>query len=120
MSLAERVEVGVRDRDYNVYFYPLGQEGLVRYLEEKCRPLFGSDVYYDAEGTIFYRTWRDLPRKGFQPDKHVLVSRLPPRADISAPYTRYQDLKVMRIHQVRKDDGVLKQLSGLLTILLRE
>jgi len=105
MSLAERVEVGVRDRDYNVYFYPLGQEGLVRYLEEKCRPLFGSDVYYDAEGTIFYRTWRDLPRKGFQPDKHVLVSRLPPRADISAPYTRYQDLKVMRIHQVKKDDG---------------
>src|SRR3989344_5028295 len=103
MAQAERVEVG--DRDHKVYFHPLGREGLVRHLKEQCRPLFGSDVYYDAEGNIFYRTWRDLPRERFLQTKYVLDSRLPPQADIYAPHTRYHDRKVMKIHQVTKDDG---------------
>ena len=92
-------------QDYNVYLRPLGQEGLAHYLEKKCRPLLGSDAYCDAEGNIFYRTWRDLPREGFLPTKYVVISKLHPQADIYAPYTRYQDLKVIRIHQVKKDDG---------------
>ena len=92
-------------RDYNVYLHPLEQERLAHYLEKKCRPLFGSAAYCDAEGNIFYRTWSDLPREGFLPTEYVLVSKLHPQADICAPYTRYQGLKVMKIDQIKKDEG---------------
>lgn len=60
---------------------------------------------------MYYITYHDIPQKiidqGLLPKKYVLVSRLHPRADIYAPFTRYI-VKEGRVHQVRKDGGTVE------------
>lgn len=97
---------GPDQRDYSVYFVKKGeQQERLRFLKEKCRSLFGADVYYDQDGNISYFAWHGLPKEGFLPAKFIKVSREHPQAVIYAPHSRYDRFKELRVRHVRKDDG---------------
>lgn len=93
-------------REGHVYFRRQGRQAfLAEYLEDHCRPLLGTELFFDKEGSIFYYRWRSLPREGLLPPQFILVSRLHPQADIYAPHTRYPHRREMQIVPIRKDNG---------------
>lgn len=81
------------------------QEERLAYLHESCTPLLGSDVYADNEGTIFYTTWRYLPKENILPDLYIPISHTHPRADIFAARSRYEHAREILVNRIDADDG---------------
>lgn len=82
------------------------QEKRLEYVTRYCRPLYGSDVQFDNEGTIFYPTWRQVKREEVRPDGYSLLSKtregeetyLARRLVTKKPYE-------LRINRITKDGG---------------
>lgn len=95
------------DRDRQAYL--TRHKDLLWNFDHRCRSLYGSELKYDAEGDMYYLTWRDLPEKvkkaGLLPPQYVIVSKLSPQADIFAPFTSFTDLKEPQVNRVTKDGG---------------
>lgn len=93
------------DRKHAFFIRTGPQKEMLSYLDKFCRPLLGSDVYTDVDGTIFFKTWKSLPKEKILPELYHNVSRLHPRADIFAPYTRYKLARELTVNEITKDGG---------------
>jgi len=85
------------------------QESLLKYFDHNCRPLYRSGVRFDAEGNIFYPTWRQVKRQEVGPQDYSLLSRTRMNEDLylglslvtKKPYE-------LRINRIAKDGGGVK------------
>ena len=67
--------------------------------ERKVLPILGSEAYYHPEdGSIYYVIWKDAKFKDKIPETLALRRPLPPRADIFAPQTRFEEKKRGSVH----------------------
>lgn len=81
-------------------------ESLLNYFDNNCRPLYRSGVRFDAEGNIFYPTWRQVKRQEIDRHNYALLSSTRMREDL------YLELSLvtkspygLRINRVAKDGG---------------
>jgi len=94
------------------------QEELAQEINQ-CRSLFGSDVFYNNQGDIFYIIWRDL-KKAPSFLEYTLITRLHPQADIYAPHSRFQRFKEKIVCQVSKDEGSVEAAIRSMDHILEE
>lgn len=81
-------------------------ESLLQYFDRHCRSLYGSDVRYDSEGSIFYPTWHQEKREEVKPETHSLLSRKRVRGEVYlAQRLVTKQLYGRRINTVTKDGG---------------
>lgn len=82
------------------------QEKRLEYISKYCRSLYGSDVLFDREGTIFYPTWRQVKRTEVGPEDYSLLSR---KREGEKTYLARglvtKRPRERRINQVTKDGG---------------
>lgn len=88
------------ERERNVYFVRQKNLDTEQYIREKTRPLFRAPVFYDAEGFIYYFTYRNITDQGLLEPKFVQISKLHPQANIYAPYTTYPGKKELRPNRI--------------------
>ena len=79
---------------------------LLEYLEQKCRRLYNSDVFFDKEGNIFYRVWFPADRTKVEPEIYHRLSR---RRESEVKYLKRPLTSLThheaRVNQIKKDGG---------------
>lgn len=73
--MPNRIEEDRRPRPEVFIVHKGKQQKLLEYVRKYCRSLYGSDVVFDHEGTIFYTTWRQVKRTEVGPEDYSLLSR---------------------------------------------
>lgn len=82
------------------------QQPLQEYLEQNCRPLYGSDVYFDDEGNIFYPVWQQIKSRQVGSLTHHRLSKRREAEEtyLERPLTTLTPYE-KRINKVTKDGG---------------
>ncbi len=73
--MPNRIEENRRPRPEVFIVHKGEQEKRLKYVAEYCKPLYGSDVQVNYEGTIFYPTWRQVKRTEVGPEDYSLLSK---------------------------------------------
>lgn len=85
------------------------QEERLDHFNQRCRPLYGSDVRVDAEGNIYYPTWRQVEREQVGPEVFSLLSGTRESGEVylGRPLTTKKPYE-LRINRVTKEGGTVE------------
>lgn len=82
---------------------------MLTYFNLSCRPLYGSAVRVDNDGTIFFPSWHQVREGEHSPETYTMLSRvrLSDEAYLLLPLVTKEPYE-LRINQVRKANGAIE------------
>ena len=103
----------IESRDTNAYFVRTRNESDYREIDQGVK-LFGSEARVMQDGTIWYMTYRDLPKDRALPTTYIQISDTHPRGDIYAPHSRTTGFKELRINKLPDVETAIRAMDYIL------
>ncbi|MCX6794105.1 MAG: hypothetical protein NTY06_03295, partial [Candidatus Gottesmanbacteria bacterium] len=103
----------IESRDKKAYFIRTSKESDYQKFEQGFK-LFGSEARVMSDGTIWYATYRDLPKDQSLPLDYIQISSTKPRGDIYAPHSRTTGFKELRINKLPDVETAIRAMDHIL------